>query len=159
MSDSFEDTERLSRDPDEGLSVDALRLWSGGLGAAVVAGLAGLVSTLIARVVFQIGLSSPHQAATFDGPYTVSLCAVAAAAALAATGLVHLLLLSTPRPLAYFGWIVGLLTAAAAVTPFLAGGTLAVRLATAVIHLVIGLAVGSLVSIAAGAAARTRTRR
>jgi hypothetical protein len=159
MSDNFEDTERLNGDPDEGLSVDAVRLWSGGLGAAIVAALAALVSTLVARVVFQIGLSAPHKAAAFDGTYTVRLCVVAAVAALAATGLVNLLLLSTPRPLAYFGWIVGLLTAAAAVTPFLAGGTLAVQLATAVMRLVIGLAVGGLVSTAAAAAARTRSRR
>jgi Family of unknown function (DUF6069) len=159
MSDSFEDTQRLSGDPDEELSVDAVRLWSGGVGAAIVAALAGLVSTLVARVVFQIGLSAPHEAAAFDGAFTVSLCVVAAAAALAATGLVHLLLLSTPRPLAYFGWIVGLLTAAAAVTPFLAGGTVAVQLATAVIRLVIGLAIGSLVSTAAGGAVRARSRR
>jgi hypothetical protein len=36
-----------------------------------------------------IGLSSPHEAAVFDGTYTASLCAVAAAAALAASGAVR----------------------------------------------------------------------
>ena len=139
---------------EEQRSVNAIRLWSGGLAAAVVAALAGLVGVLIARVVFQVALLAPRAAGSFGDSSTVRLCVVAAAAALAATGLVHLLMLSTPRPLAYFGWIVGLVTAATVVLPFLSGGALAVMLANAVIHLVIGLAVGSLVSGAAAAATR-----
>jgi Family of unknown function (DUF6069) len=138
--------------------VNAIRLWSGGLAAAVVAALAALVGVLIVRVVFQVALLAPRAAGAFGDPDTVRLGVVAAAAALAATGLVHLLLLSTPRPLAYFGWIVGLVTAATVVLPFLSGGTLAVMLADAVIHLVIGLAIGSLVSGAATAAAQRPVR-
>jgi hypothetical protein len=45
---------------------------------------------------------------------TVLLATLAAIAALAATGIAHLPLVSTPRPMAYLGWIVGLATAAAA---------------------------------------------
>jgi hypothetical protein len=66
----------------------------------------------------------------------------------------ELLLVATPRPLSYFGWIVGLATAAAAVLPILSADPLPVALAQSVIHLVIGLAIGSLV---AGAAANART--
>ena len=157
-----EDGPRLSAGPGnslhDGPSVNAVRLWSGGLAAAVVAALAGLVGVLVVRAVFRIALYAPRAAGLFGGSSTARLCVVAAVAALAATGLVHLLVLLTPRPLAYFGWIVGLVTVAATVTPFLAGGSLAVMLATAVIHLVIGLAIGSLVSgAAAGATVRRRS--
>ncbi|GAA0911730.1 DUF6069 family protein [Virgisporangium aurantiacum] len=157
-SDYYKDPYRLPDGPDgpfdNGRSVNAVRLWSGGLAAAVVAGLTGLVGVLIARVVFRVALLAPRTAGAFGDVDTVRLCVVAAVAALAATGLVHLLLLSTPRPLAYFGWIVGLVTAAAVVLPFLSSGSLPVLLATAVIRLVIGLAIGSLVSGAASAARR-----
>jgi hypothetical protein len=139
--------------------VNAARLWAGGLATAVVAALIGLVGVLVVRAFFRIALYAPSEAGAFGDSDTVLLCVIAAAAALAATGLAHLLLLAAPRPLAYFGWIVGLLTAAAAVVPFLAGGSLAIALAQAVIHLVIGLAIGSLVSGAAASASRPVVRR
>jgi len=63
----------------------------------------------------------------------VTLVVLAVAAALLATGLAHLLLISTPSPQSYFGWIVGLLTVAAVVAPFVSTGTLPVKLAQAVI--------------------------
>jgi hypothetical protein len=75
--------------------------------------------------------------------------------ALVATGLVHLLLLSTPRPLAYFGWIIALGTLAAVVVPFLSVTPLSVAVAMAVIHLIIGLAIATLLSGAARAATRS----
>ena len=71
---------------------------------------------------------------------------------MAATGLAHLLLLGAPRPLAYLAWIVGLVTAVAAVLPFLSGRPLPEVLAQSIIHLVIGLAIGSLVLGAAASA-------
>jgi hypothetical protein len=103
---------------------------------------------------------APRAERVFEYPYTgtARLCVVAAAAALAATGLAHLLLLSAPRPLTFFGWIVGLVTTAAVALPFLTGGRLAVMVATALIHLAIGLVVGILVSSAA-AGATDRPRR
>ena len=90
--------------------LDGLRLWSGGLAAAVVAALTGLVGVLVTRAVFRSALFAPRTERVFEYPYTgtARLCVVAAAAALAATGLAHLLLLSAPRPLTFFGWIVGL---------------------------------------------------
>ncbi|MGD9987374.1 DUF6069 family protein [Pseudonocardia sp.] len=137
--------------------VDATRLWSGGLATAIVAALIGLVGVLVVRVAFHVALYAPAGAAAMGSSTAVTmLCLVSAAAALAATGLAHLLLMSTPRPLAYLGWIVGLTTAAATVIPFLGATSLAVATAAAVIHLVIGLAIGSLVAGSAAAAARGR---
>jgi len=67
--------------------------------------------------------------------------------------------LSTPRPLAYLGWIIGLVTAAAVVMPFLSNRPTGVALAQALIYLVIGLAIGSLVPGAAASAMRSSRRR
>ncbi len=131
--------------------LDATRLWTGGLATAVVAALIGLVGTLVVRVV---ALTAPVGGAAVDTHATVLLCLSAAGAALVATGLAHLLMVSTPRPLAYLGWIVGLATAAAAVLPLAVGGPLASAAAAGVVHLVIGLAIGSLVAGAAAAATR-----
>lgn len=135
-------------------TLDAARLWTGGLATALVAALIGLVGVLVARVVQE---NLPHVAVASGyatQAQTLALCAAAAAAALAATGLAHLLLLSTPRPLAYLGWIVGLATAAAVVLPLASGVVLAAALAEGVVNLVIGLAIGSLVTGAALASLR-----
>ena len=84
----------------------------------------------------------------------VVLCVGAALAALVATAVAHLLLVSTPSPLAYLGWILGLSTAAAAVLPFAIGIPLATAVAVGLLHLVIGLSIGSLVVNTAATAAR-----
>ena len=73
------------------------------------------------------------------------LCLFAAVAALAATGIAHLLTVSTPDPLSYLGWIIGLSTAAAVVVPLIGGLPMAAAVAIAIVNLVIGLAIGSLV--------------
>jgi hypothetical protein len=136
--------------------VDAARLWTGGIATAVVAALIGLVGTLVARVLEQL---VPHAGTVVAGnQQTILLCTLAAIGALAATGIAHLLLASTPRPLAYLGWIVGLVTVIAVVLPFLSGRPLTTALTQAVIHLVIGIAIGSLVSGAAAAASREYRR-
>jgi len=134
--------------------VNAGRLWSGGLATAVVAALIGLVGLLVVRALFQIPYLAPLKSGVLGDARSVLLCVSAAIAALAATGLVHLLLLSTPRPLSYFSWIGGLVTAIAVVLPLLSADPWPVRLATAVIHLVIGIAIVSLVTGAARAATR-----
>jgi hypothetical protein len=135
--------------------LNAGRLWSAGLATAVVAALVALVGVLIVRALLRIDVYASRAAGAFGDSTTVMLCVGAAVAALAATGLAHLLLLSTPRPLAYLSWIIGLVTAVAVVLPLASGTGLAVALATSVIHLVIGIAIGSLVSGAAGSALRS----
>ena len=70
--------------------MNAVRLWSGGLAAAVVAALAGLVGVLVVRAVFRIALYAPRAAGVFGGSSTARLCVVAAVAALAATGVPQL---------------------------------------------------------------------
>ncbi len=141
--------------PPARVTVNAGRLWAAGVATALVCALIGLVGVLVVRAVFNVALYAPESASAVGDIDTGLLCLVAAGAALVATGLVHLLLLSTPRPLAYFGWIVGLGTLAAVVVPFLSVSPLSVAVAMAVIHLIIGLAIGTLISGAARAATRS----
>src|SRR5262249_23015073 len=63
-----------------------------------------------------------------------------------------LLLLSTPRPLTFFAWIIGLATVLAVLVPFSTAAPLTAKAATAVVDLVLGIAIGSLIS---GVAARS----
>jgi hypothetical protein len=78
--------------------VDAGRLWTGGLATAAVAALVALVGVLIARGLFDVPLLAPTSEGTLGDASTAGLAGLAAGAALLATGLMHLLLLSTPRP-------------------------------------------------------------
>jgi Family of unknown function (DUF6069) len=131
------------------------RLWAGGVATGIVAALIGFVGLLIVRVLLQIPYLAPIRSGALGDSRTAILCLSALLAALAATGLAHLLLVSTPRPMAYFGWIAGLLTAIAVVLPLLNSDPITVRIVTAVIHLVIGVAIISLVT----GAAMSSTRR
>jgi hypothetical protein len=79
------------------------------------------------------------------GSFALRYAVTAAVPALLATALAHLLLATTPRPRS-FSWIVGLATVVGVVLPFTLDGTTAGRLTTAVVDLVVGLAVLSLLS-------------
>ena len=161
--DQWDETRQLpqrgvarSGEPPRGPVINAGRLWSGGVATAIVAALIGLVGLLIVRALLQIPYLAPVRSGALGDSRTAVLCVSAAVAALAATGLAHLLLLSTPRPMAYFGWIAGLITAVAVVLPLLNDDAITVRIATAVIHGVIGLAIISLVTGAALSASSPR---
>jgi hypothetical protein len=132
--------------------VDAGKLWPGGIATAVVAGLIALVGVLVCRWLFGIPLLAPKSEGANGDVHTTDLVLLAAAAALVATGLAHLLLLSTPRPLTFFGWIIGLATVLAVLVPFSTSAPLTAKVATAVVDLVLGVAIGSLIS---GVAARS----
>ncbi|MDA2807449.1 DUF6069 family protein [Nocardiopsis suaedae] len=140
-------------------SINVSRLWSGGLATAVVAGLVILVGTLIVRGVFGIPVLAPEEAGYLGDATTGVYAATAAIAALIATALLHLLMLSAPRPMTFFGWIVGLATIVAAVTPFTQGATLASQIATGLINAVCGIAIVSLLSSVGASAFRRRSGR
>jgi len=138
--------------------LDATRLWTGGLATAAVAALVGLVGTLVIRVLFEYAPVGAAATRAFGTGNAAVLCLFAAVAALAATGIAHLLMVSTPEPLSYLGWIIGLSTAAAVVLPLLSSVPTAAAVAIAVVNLVIGLAIGSLVVGTAMSARRPATR-
>ena len=106
-----------------GTVIDSRRLWAGGAATACVAALVALIGVLL-----------------------VNYAVTAFVAALVATGIAHLLTATTPRPRLFFGWIVGLATVAAMVVPFAAEASTASKVSTAVINMVVGIAIGSLLT-------------
>jgi hypothetical protein len=142
------------RTRESGLTVDAAKLWPGGIATAIVAGLIALVGILVCRWLFGIPLLAPRQDGAYGDAHTTGMVLAAAAAALIATALVHLLLISTPRPLAFFSWIVGLATVLAVLFPFSTSAPLTAKLATSVVDLVLGIAIGSLINSVAARSVR-----
>jgi hypothetical protein len=113
--------------------------------AALVAAAVAVVGLLIARGVFHTHVLIPKANDALVNSNTLRFALMAAAAALLATGLMHLLLLYAPSPRTFFGWIVGLATIAAAVVPFTTDADIEVKIATACINLAIGIAILSTV--------------
>ncbi|PWV76902.1 hypothetical protein SAMN05421630_105120 [Prauserella marina] len=138
-------------------SVDSRTLWAGGLATALVAALVGVVAVLVLRGVFGLPVIAPGNTnGALDYIGAVWLALFGAVGALLATALAHLLLLVAPRPMAFFGWIIALVTVVFVVWPFTVSETLTVRLTSAAVYLVMGIAIGSLVSGMATRALRTR---
>lgn len=146
-------------DPDES-GINVSRLWAGGLATAVVAGLVIIVGVLLARNVFGFAVLAPEADGHFGNAITGYYAAVAAVAALLATGLLHLLLLAAPSPQSFFSWIGGLATAVATVSPFTQSAALESQITTAAINLVAGVAIVTLLSgVAVGVQQRPRNWR
>jgi Family of unknown function (DUF6069) len=145
----------VGRQPSSRPRVDAGRLWAGGVATAIVAGLIALVAVLACRWLFNIPLLAPKSQGTYGDVHTTDLVLLAAAAALVATGLAHLLLLSTPRPLAFLAWIIGLGTVLAVVLALSTGAPVNQQVATSIVYVILGVAIGSLIS---GVAARSVRR-
>ena len=141
--------------PEPTRKVDARALWSGGVATAVVAALIALVGILVCRWLFDVPILSPRREGAWGNASTVGYVFAAAACALVATGLMHLLLISTPYPRVFFGWIIGLATVVAVVYPFSTTAPTSQKFATAVVNLILGVAIGTLV----GEVSRRATRR
>jgi hypothetical protein len=132
--------------------IDARQLWAGGAATAVVAALIAMVGILICRWLFTIPILAPRQDGAWGDASTGEYMLVAAAAAVAATALMYLLAITTPKPSAFFGWIMGLITVVATAFPFSTTAPTSQKVATALVNLVIGIAIISLLN---GVAARS----
>jgi Family of unknown function (DUF6069) len=130
------------------LRVDGKRLWAGGAATAVVSALVALVALLVETVALDIKPVAPHWLLGDGADWTLStrFAVTAAASALAATALLQLLVLTTPRPRAFFGWIVTLVTLAAAVSPFAVSADSSRQFATSATIVAVGIVVGTLLS-------------
>jgi Family of unknown function (DUF6069) len=126
--------------------VDAAQLWAGGVATAIVAGLVALAGVLISRWLLGIPILAPQSVGAYGNIHTTTFVLAAAAAALVATALAHLLSLSAPRPATFLAWILGLATLIIVVFPFSTAAPLTQKTATAVVDLAIGIAIGSLLS-------------
>jgi hypothetical protein len=139
--------------------VDGRRLWAGGLATAGVAVLTSLVGFLVARGLFGVPVLAPAKDGAWGDASTPLYALCAGLAALVATGLVYLLILGTPTPYRFFGWIMGLTVAAAVLAPFMSGAVLSAEIATAVINLAVGVVIWSLVDGVARSAVRRAIAR
>jgi hypothetical protein len=139
-------------------TVAAGTLWAGGLATAVVAALAYAVGVVIVRVLFDIPVLAPEREGALGDSTTWQLAGTAFVAGLLATALMHLLLVVTPRPYAFFGWIMGLATVLVSVLPFAQDEPASSQFATAIINLIVGATITSLVRGVAARAIRPAER-
>jgi hypothetical protein len=135
--------------------IDAGRLWSGGLATALVAALIAVTGIVITRGVFDVPVLAPKGDGLWGDANTVTYALSAAAAAVVATALLQVLAMTTPRYGRFFTWIMALATAIAATLPLGLATGVPSRIATAVINLVLGVAITSTLN----AVARTAIRR
>lgn len=126
--------------------VDWKRLWAGGLATAGVAALIAWLGTLVCQALLGIEVADSAAAVAVTDSFVANYALTAAAFAIGATALAHVLVLTTPTPRSFFSWIVGLVTAGAVVLPFTRGQDLRAQICTAGINLLIGAAIGSLLA-------------
>jgi hypothetical protein len=114
-----------------------------------VAALIAVVGILIARGLLDVAVLAPTSAGTWGDASTAQYAVGAIGVALLATAIMHILLLTTPSPFAFFGWLMGLATLAGAVVPFTISARVSAQVATATINAIIGLAIWILLENAA----------
>ena len=134
---------------------DSGRFWAGAVATAVVAALIALVGILICRWTLGIPILAPVGTGAWGDAHTGVYVFAAALIALVAAALLYLLMQGTPQPGLFFAWIMGLATLAAVVYPFSTSAPLNQKGATAVVNLVLGIAITSLLT---GVAARSLRR-
>jgi uncharacterized protein DUF6069 len=119
-------------------------LWAGGAACAVVAALVALVGVIVCEDVLDLEMAPPPLL-PIGSSLSIQYALTSAVLALAATGVAHVLALTTPRPEAFFSWIVGLATVVGVALSLGSTGSWPARFATAVVNLVIGLCILTLV--------------
>jgi len=132
--------------PESSRQVDARPLWSGGVATAVVAALTALVGILVCRWLFKIPILSPRREGAWGNASTAGYVFAVIGITLVATALMHLLLLTTPYPRVFFGWIVGLATVVAVAFPFSTTAPTSQKIATGFVNLMLGVVIGSLIA-------------
>ena len=133
---------------------DSAPFWAGAVATAVVAALIALVGILICRWTLGIPILAPAGEGAWGNAHTGEYVLSAALIAIVAAGVLYLLALGTPQPGMFFDWIMGLATLAAVVYPFSTGAPLDQKGATAVVNLVLGIAITSLLTAVAARAIR-----
>jgi hypothetical protein len=140
---------RVPSDQRPTVKLNAARLWAGGVMTAVVVALLMIVGVSVARGVFAVPVPVPSAG---GGLSSFAYVLLGVLAALVATALVQLLVMAAPRPLMFFGWIVFLCTVIAVLAPLQVFGSfshiamLNSKVATAVINVCVGIAIGTLVA-------------
>lgn len=125
-----------------GPSVDAGRFWAGVAATALVAALIGVVGVVIVDQILQIDLVAKDPFGT-DSTGAAYVLGGVVASVLAGV-LLHLLVVTTPKPRAFFGWIMFLATLTAALLPLTWTDVLESAIASGVVNALIGIAIWSL---------------
>jgi len=133
---------------------DPGQFWAGAAATAVVAALVALAGILISRWTLGIPILAPSSDGAWGNAHTGEYVLVAACVALVASAFLWLLMLGTPQPGLFFGWVIGLATLVAVVYPFSTGAPVAQKAATAIVNLAIGIAIGTLLAATAARAYR-----
>jgi len=133
---------------------DPAQFWAGAAATAVVAALIALVGILVSRWALSIPILAPTGDGAWGNAHTGEYVLLAALVALIAAGVLYLLELGAPAPRVFFGWIVGLATLAAVVYPFSTSAPLDQKVATAIVNLILGIAIASLLSAVSARAIR-----
>lgn len=141
------------------IRVDPARLWAGGVATAVVAALVAIVGILIARGLAGVAILAPKGSGLWGNANTATYAVVSAVVAIAATALVHLLSVATPKATTFFGWIMVLVTLIGVVLPLSLSVKYETKIATGLLNLAIGLTITLLLISVAGNALKVATRR
>lgn len=142
-----------TEDPRLGLEIG--RFWAGALATMLVAALIGLAAHFILEEV--LGLEIQKQADLFGtGSDLMAWIVAGLLFALAAAAVLYLLVMSTPRPRSFFGWVVVLATVILAAVPFADRADPVEAVLAAIVWVIIGSAVWSLLT---GTLSRTVVRR
>ena len=131
---------------DGDVEVVAKRLWAGGVATAIVAAGIAILGVLIVNTVLEVPIQTAGSSGALVDNASTIIPVAAAIAALAGTALLHLLLLTTPRPASFFSAIAFLLIAVLILQVFLADGSISAHIATAVLYAAIGIAIVSMLS-------------
>ena len=91
------------------VSVQAGRLWGGGVATGLVAALVAVVGVLVCSIA-DVRLVRPAFLLDFFHTFAGDYALTAFVLTLVATAVAHLMALVTPRPRMFFSWIVGLAT-------------------------------------------------
>lgn len=125
---------------------DPAQFWAGAAATAVVAALIALVGILICRWTLGIPILAPAGDGAWGNAHTGEYVLGAVLVAIVAAAVLYLLELGAPAPRVFFGWIMGLATLAAVVYPFSTSAPLEQKAATAIVNLILGIAIASLLT-------------
>jgi hypothetical protein len=148
-SDFVPDNGTVPYDPQ--LTLNPGRFVAGALATALVAALVGLVGVLVIEGIFDQTLVPPADVFS-TGSHAAAFAIDGAIFAILASGVLALLVVSTPRPKRFFGWIMLLAVVIITLLPFAWTSHLDRAVLSGVVNLVIGAATWSLL---AGVASRT----
>ncbi|MFE5291941.1 hypothetical protein ACFQ8T_07160 [Isoptericola sp. NPDC056618] len=126
------------------LALDRGRYWSGAAVTVVVCAVLGLAASVVFDSAFDVGLLGPSR--LVPGAPGLAWALTGALFALLAAVVLQALVRVVPRPRMFFGWLVALVTVILAALAFTGPGDAASALVTALVWIVMGVAVSAMLN-------------